>query len=105
MQAKIPPVAMNEVMDTANELEPRTLQPARNQVVACACLGLYLGYTNRAASCLISDWGKKGDSNPSDHCKNKNWIRRQHIHVHAIEANLAGQYEKIPLHDARCAVT
>ena len=35
---KPPPLAMNEVMDTAKGTRIENLQPARNQVVACACV-------------------------------------------------------------------
>ena len=39
MQAKIPPLVKNdEVMDTAKGTRIESLQPARNQVVACACV-------------------------------------------------------------------
>jgi hypothetical protein len=38
MQAKVPPLAKNEVMDTAKRARTDNLQPARNLVVACACV-------------------------------------------------------------------
>jgi hypothetical protein len=58
-----------------------------------------LGQTRRVVWFLISDWRqKKVTQTLLTVAKIRTGIRRQRIQVHGIEADLAGQYEKIPLH-------
>jgi len=75
---KIPPLAKNEVMDKGARIE--NLQPARNQVVACACVFGVISH-NLLTKLTVSR-GVKSESviaqikvtqNTSTVAKNKNW--------------------------------
>jgi hypothetical protein len=111
----LPQLAKNEVMDMAKGTRTCAtcnLQGTRLWRVRMYLLGSFriiswakLAVWRRRVKSDQSLAQKNGDSNLSNRCKIRTGIPRQRIHVYAVEADLAGQHEKIPLHDARCTVT